>query len=87
MIARNLGGIPEFVRESGGGLLFTTDEELFEALERIRIDPMARAEMGERGYAAFTASWTERAHLDAYLTLVDQTAERKFGQLPWTAGA
>jgi glycosyltransferase involved in cell wall biosynthesis len=83
VVARDLGGTSEFVAESGGGLLFRTDDELLSALGRVARDPALAARMGECGYEAFVCRWTEDAHLDAYLTLVEDLAVRKFGRAPW----
>ncbi len=85
VIARDLGGIPEFVQDSGGGLLFKTDDDLLAAIERVRRDRPLRDELAKRGYAAFAAHWTETAHLAAYLTVINDVAQRKFGQLPWAS--
>jgi glycosyltransferase involved in cell wall biosynthesis len=87
VIGRDLGGTSEFVLESGGGVLFRTDDELLSALNRFAGDPAAAAAMGERGYQAFSTRWTEDAHLSAYTRLVEQLAEEKLGHVPWLADA
>ena len=54
-------------------------------MERLRTDPALRSEMGERGWRKYNERWTEEAHLAMYLRVVEETARRKFGSLPWEA--
>jgi glycosyltransferase involved in cell wall biosynthesis len=74
VIARDFGALGEVLAESGGGLGFTTDEGLQDALSRIAADPGLRRELGSRGRAAFEARYTEQRHMDAYLALVSELA-------------
>jgi glycosyltransferase involved in cell wall biosynthesis len=83
VIARNLGGLTEVVEDSGGGLLFSTDEELLEAITRISRSPALRAELGQKGYEGFIRWWCREAHLASYFELLNRTALRKFGSVPW----
>jgi glycosyltransferase involved in cell wall biosynthesis len=83
VIARNLGGTSEFVAESGGGVLFETDEELDAALRRFASDEAMAAEMGERGYRTFVKSWTEDIHVGAYVKLLETIAASRLGHVPW----
>ena len=85
VIAYALGGVEEVVEESQGGILYRTPEELLAAMERLRTEPALRAEMGERGWRKYMERWTEEAHLEMYLQVVDETACKKFGGLPWEA--
>jgi len=39
VVVRNLGGIPELIKESGGGFIYDTDDELLAAMDRIMADP------------------------------------------------
>lgn len=83
VIVRDLGPLPEVVEDSGGGLVFRTDEELLNSLRRLAATPALRAELGERGYQAFLKYWSREAHLDLYFDFIRQTATRKFGSVPW----
>jgi glycosyltransferase involved in cell wall biosynthesis len=85
VIAYALGGVEEVVEESQGGILYRTPEELLAAMERLRTDLALRAAMGERGWRKYNERWTEEAHLEMYLRVVDETARRKFRGLPWDA--
>lgn len=83
VIARNLGGLSEVVEESQGGFLYRSDDELLTAMERLRTDPTLRREMGDRGYQTYQRRWSESAHLEMYFRLLEETALRKFGSVPW----
>jgi glycosyltransferase involved in cell wall biosynthesis len=69
-IGRNIGGIPEMIQESGGGVVYDTEEELVAAMDRLLAEPRTRRELGMRGYEAYRRKWTEDAHVAAYLELI-----------------
>lgn len=70
VIARKLGALAEVVEQSAGGLLYETDEELWQAIDRLLADPSYRRELGQRGYEAYQRNWTVEAHLERYLALI-----------------
>jgi glycosyltransferase involved in cell wall biosynthesis len=72
VIVRDLGGLPEIVGESGGGFVYRTNEELGEAMDLLLRDSDLRAELGERGYAAWRERWTEESHLAAYFQAIEE---------------
>jgi len=74
VIARRIGGLPEPVEDSGGGIVYGTDDELAAALGKLSADPGYRRELGELGYRAFRERWTAAAHIDRYLDLIDRLA-------------
>jgi len=86
VIVRNLGGMPEIVEESGGGLVYDTDEQLVAAMGRLLMEPALRDELGQRGYQTYVQKWTAEAHLERYLRLICGIAESKTRELP-TQGA
>jgi glycosyltransferase involved in cell wall biosynthesis len=71
VIARNLGALTEVVEQSAGGLLYGTDEELWQAMDQLLRDGSLRRELGQRGYEAYRRNWTVEAHLKRYLELID----------------
>lgn len=77
VIARAIGPLPEIVTESGGGLLFRDVAGLLEAMERLRTDPALRDRLGESGYRAYRARWTEDVHMEGYLGLIEEIRARK----------
>jgi len=83
VIVNALGGLKEVVEESGGGFSYQTEEELLSAMERLRTDAVLRREMGERGYRKSVERWTEDAHLAMYLRVLEETATKKLGMVPW----
>jgi len=85
VVARDLGALPEVIQESGGGLLYRTDEELLAALERIAGSAPLRAELGQKGYDGFIRWWCREAHLQLYFDCLNRTAQRKLGHIPWLA--
>jgi glycosyltransferase involved in cell wall biosynthesis len=87
VIARDQGGLTEIVEQSQAGFLYRTPEELLTAMERLRCDSTLRLEMGNRGYDAFTEKWSENAHLDVYFRILEETALRKLGTIPWHRSA
>jgi glycosyltransferase involved in cell wall biosynthesis len=72
VIVRDLGAIPEPVRESGGGFVYRTDAELLDAMERLRVEPGLRAELGARAHEAWRRHWSEEPHLDGYFAAIEQ---------------
>jgi hypothetical protein len=59
---------------------------LIAAMRRIAGSPALRAELGETGYKSFVRFWTREAHMELYFGFLRQSAERKFGHVPWEAG-
>jgi len=82
-IVRALGGLEEVVEESQGGFAYRTPDELLRAMERLRTDAALRQQMGARGYRKYIERWSEEAHLELYFRVLNDTARRKFGFVPW----
>ena len=72
VIVRRLGGMPEAVEDSGGGLLFSTEDELLDAMRRLQTSADLRKDLGERGHRGYLAHWSEAPHLERYLSIVDE---------------
>lgn len=83
VIARDLGGLPETIQDSGGGFVYRTDEELLRAMESIASSPQLRSELGQKGYQGFIRWWCREAHLNSYFDYLHRSAEKKFGSVPW----
>lgn len=83
VIARDLGALPEIIKESGGGLLFRTDGQLLTAIHSLADSPSWRSELGQKGYNAFLQLWCREAHLRSYFTVLEDAAQEKFGFIPW----
>ena len=83
VIARKLGALTEIVTESGGGRLFSSDAELLQAIQAIARSRDERDRLGEQGYEAFVRRWSREAHMRRYYDLLETTARRVLGRLPW----
>ncbi len=80
VIVRNLGGMPEIVNESGGGVVYNTEKELVAAMDRLCADPSYRGELGRRGYTAYKEKWTAGTYLERYMSLIRQIDTRDRGE-------
>lgn len=76
-IVRKLGSMPEIVEESGGGLLYTTEQELVSALDRLVDDSPYRNALGERALEALRKYRTPDAYLARYLGLVEELRDAR----------
>jgi glycosyltransferase involved in cell wall biosynthesis len=72
VIVHALGSLTEIVNESRGGLAYKTDQELIESMEKVRLSDSLRRELGERGYCAYKRLWSEDAHMEQYLSLIEE---------------
>jgi glycosyltransferase involved in cell wall biosynthesis len=69
-VVRDLGALPETIADSGAGFTYATNDELIVAMDRLRLDPSLRAELGERGRRAHRELWSEEPHLHSYFSLI-----------------
>jgi glycosyltransferase involved in cell wall biosynthesis len=74
VIASNGGTIPALVQQSGGGIVYSTAEELIAAMNHLLTDQAYRRELGLRGYNSYQQNWTAEAHLKRYFALIDEIA-------------
>lgn len=77
VIVNNLGGLPEIVQQSGGGCVYSTEEELLRHLDAIRLNPQLRDELGDKGYHMYQDRLTEEKHIHRYCQLVKRVAAKK----------
>ena len=83
VIARDLGALPEFIQDSGGGFLFRGDDQLLAAIHSLARSPSLRAELGQKGYDGFLRRWSREPHLRSYFGFLEAAAQKKFGRVPW----
>lgn len=76
-IVRDLGGMPEFVRGSGGGFVYDGENALVEAMESLLRSSAQRRELGLLAHNAYLRKWTPEAHLERYLGLIRKGAMMK----------
>ena len=72
VVVRDLGALPELVAESGGGLVFDSQQGLIDAIERIAADDVLRDELGANGRASRNGIWSEEEHLKRYFDLIER---------------
>jgi glycosyltransferase involved in cell wall biosynthesis len=76
VIVRRLGGMPEAVEDSGGGLMFTDEDELILAMRTLQSSRGQRDELGENGYRGYRSLWSEEPHVERYLGIVEEERSR-----------
>ena len=77
VIAHNLGALPEVIQDSGGGFIYNDQEELIRAVDRLASEPDLRDELGLKGYDAYLRHWTEDAHMEQYLGLIENLRRQR----------
>lgn len=83
VVVHNGGGaIHETGVLSGGGLGYDTDAELLVALRRIVHDRALREELAKTGYAKRTGDWSESAHIERYLGLIQSIRDQRPASTP-----
>jgi len=76
VIARRLGAYPEIIETAGGGLLFSTTEELVAAMRTLQTNRPERTRLGDAAYAAYVEHWTESAVIPHYLEIAHEAIEQ-----------
>jgi glycosyltransferase involved in cell wall biosynthesis len=76
-IARNRGGMSEIAEETGGGIVYDTEEGLALAVDRLCSDRSRRDELGRKGNAAAQKEWSAETHIEEYLGLITRIAEQR----------
>jgi glycosyltransferase involved in cell wall biosynthesis len=78
VIVRDLGGLPEAVADSGGGLVYRTGEELRRAMQTLQADRDLRDSLGRKGREGYVRLWSEEPHLERYFsTIAELGGERR----------
>jgi glycosyltransferase involved in cell wall biosynthesis len=77
VIVNNFGAMPEVVEDSGGGFVYSTEQELVAAMEKLANDPELQNDLGQKGYQAFLKYWSEDAHIKQYIGLIRQLQDKR----------
>lgn len=77
VIARRLGPFPEIVDTSGGGALFTTEDDLIAAMRGLQSDTAHRAAQAAAARDGFLTHWREGPVMAAYGAALAKAALRK----------
>jgi glycosyltransferase involved in cell wall biosynthesis len=75
VIARDLGAVAEVVQDTGGGLIYRTEDELLSAMRQLQTDRELRDRLGSRGYETYVARYSEDLHVKAYLEAIEDAAQ------------
>lgn len=82
VIARRLGPFPEIVEASGGGALFSNDDELLGAMRRLQDDRAFRDACAASAFAECGRRWSEQVVIDGFLRIVRDALETKRSAAP-----
>ncbi len=77
VIARRIGPFPEIVDRGGGGVLFSTGDELNGAIARLHSDMPHRMHLSRQARTAFETYWRDDVVVASYLDLLRRTAVAK----------
>jgi glycosyltransferase involved in cell wall biosynthesis len=77
VIARRVGPLPEIVEGAGGGLTFSTRDELLAAMRRVQEDATYRSALAEAGHHAYQSRYTERVVVPKFLELASRAIARR----------
>ncbi len=77
VIARDLGAVAEVVQDTGGGIIYRSEDELLDAMRLLQENRVLRDELGSRGYETYVARYSEELHVKAYLEAIEAAAESR----------
>lgn len=72
-LVHHWGALPELISASGGGIAYSTDEELVNAMQFLKSDNEHRRRLGEMGAQAVKTKWSEDTHIERYFELIERT--------------
>jgi glycosyltransferase involved in cell wall biosynthesis len=72
VIVYNLGAMPEVIEDSSGGCVYSTEDQLRSAMDALAKNQALRTTLGVNGYQAYLKYWSENAHIEKYLGLIEQ---------------
>ncbi len=75
VIVNNLGALPEVVRD-GGGIAYSSVDELMSAMRKLLAEPALRDELGQAGLANFKQNYSEARHMESYLNLIAELQKK-----------
>jgi len=70
VIARRIGPFPEIIDQSGGGILFSSKEDLVCAMQRLQGDPTMRRQYAQSARTAFETYWSEEVVVARYMDIL-----------------
>jgi glycosyltransferase involved in cell wall biosynthesis len=79
VITRDIGALAEIVKKAGGGLCFSSDEDMRLQFDAMGHDTAMRNRLGEAGYDTYVRDWTPDQHIKRYLSIIDTIDKVKNG--------
>lgn len=77
VIARRLGPLPEIVGSAGAGELFDSVDDLVAAMTCMQSDAGRRRQLGEAGFQAYAAKYSEEVVVPRFLEIVEQAIAKR----------
>jgi glycosyltransferase involved in cell wall biosynthesis len=77
VIARKIGPFVEIVEKCKGGLLYSDNNELLQAMRQLQDDPSYRDSMSELARSGFENHWSEKAVMKQYFQAIVHAAKEK----------
>lgn len=77
VIARKIGPFVEIVTQCNGGLLYSNNNELVDAMHKFQENPSYRHTMAQSARSGFETHWSEQAVLNKYFSTIRQAALTK----------
>lgn len=75
VIARDIGPFREIVERCGGGMLYSDNNELMNAMKHLQSDVSRRASMAASARTGYERYWSEKAVMNDYFTLIGDIAK------------
>ncbi|VAW53785.1 hypothetical protein MNBD_GAMMA05-1268 [hydrothermal vent metagenome] len=76
-IVRVAGGNREIIDETGAGFVYTSDDELKSAVNKLATNESLRIKLGEKARTSYTQLYTEEHHTNKYLSFVADIKKQK----------
>ena len=77
LIASNLAPYPEIIKDTGGGVMYRTDQELAGTLRRFVLDENYSADLGRKAFAGYARQWREDVAMERYFDVIREVAQRR----------
>ena len=77
LIANNIAPYPELIRETGGGAIYRTDQDLAGTLRRFLMDDGYASDLGRKAFAGFARRWREDVSMERYFDVIREVAQRR----------
>ncbi|MBL7031835.1 MAG: glycosyltransferase family 4 protein [Nitrospira sp.] len=77
VIVNNMGGMPELIKNSGGGFIYNNNDELVSIMGKLANNIELRRELGDRAYQAYQKYYSEDTHIENYLNYIQELQEKR----------